>query len=213
MSAASWQTVSHVTILIGVIITGLGGFGSYYFGKRLAAEKDQQEATSGQFGPKVPTKPSEYLTVLLGTSSLRISTPDYRRGKAIKPFSNMYGFDYPITFRKGEDRVLVSAQVTSIDGKVVADIKDNEWEINPNNYFKRTYSELGLEVTDNFNLPILQVKVIDENTVALHGVFISKTTVVVATESGESVMSGLPSLDRIRDELQNLPRLFQEKPK
>jgi hypothetical protein len=93
------------------------------------------------------------------------------------------------------------------------DIKDNEWEINPNNYFKRTYSELGLEVTDNFNLPILQVKVIDENTVALHGVFISKTTVVVATESGVSVMSGLPSLDRIRNELQNLPRLFQEKPK
>jgi len=223
MSAESWLTVSHVAILIGIIVTGLGGFGLFYFGKRVATEKDQaaiaekseekrQGALSGQFGPEAPAKPSEYLTVIVGTTRLRISTPDYRRGYAIRPLENLCGSDYAITFRKGQDRVLVSAQVTSIDGKVVASIKDNEWEINPNNYFKRTHSSRGLEVTDNYNLPILQIEIIDESTVALRGVFISKKMVVVATENGTSMMGGPPSLDKIRDALQDLPRLFQEKP-
>jgi len=216
-------TLSHIAIAFGLIVAALGGYGQFYYGEKIrnekqcaVAEQEREEAKetalSGKFGPQQSATPSDYLTILLGDSLFRIRTPDYVGGLATKPLMNLCGSDYEITFRKGEDRVLVSAQVTSIDGKVVAEIKDNEWKINPNNYFKRTYSDRDLEVTDNFNLPILQVKMIDESTVALRGVFISKTMVVVASENGTSIMGGSPSLDKIRDALQNLPRLFQEKP-
>lgn len=42
MDFSSLQNLSQVLILIGIVITGLGGFGSYYFGKRNDGLKDKQ---------------------------------------------------------------------------------------------------------------------------------------------------------------------------
>jgi len=169
---------------------------------------ETQTNPSGEITPEKPAEPSEYLTLLIGDGSFKISTSDYRRGKAIKPLMFFCGSDYEITFRKGQDRVLVSAEVTSVDGRVVAEIKDNKWIVNRNNYFKKTSTERGLEVVDNYNLPILQVEVVDESTIAMCGVFVSKDMTIVATKKGISVMGGQRSLDQIRKELKTLPRLF-----
>lgn len=41
----SLLTLSHIFILAGIIITGLGGFGSYYFGKKESDQKDAEFET------------------------------------------------------------------------------------------------------------------------------------------------------------------------
>jgi hypothetical protein len=40
MDFNSFQTLSAVAVLVGVLITGLGGFGQYYFSKKIEQQKD-----------------------------------------------------------------------------------------------------------------------------------------------------------------------------
>ena len=40
------QTVSHIVIFVGVILTAAGGFGSYYFGNKETARKEKEAADS-----------------------------------------------------------------------------------------------------------------------------------------------------------------------
>jgi len=40
------QTISHIVIFVGVILTAAGGFGSYYFGNKEAARKEKEAADS-----------------------------------------------------------------------------------------------------------------------------------------------------------------------
>ena len=40
----SYQTLSHIVIVVGVVLTAAGGFGSYYYGKKDAARKERESA-------------------------------------------------------------------------------------------------------------------------------------------------------------------------
>lgn len=40
MNTATWMTLSHSAIALGVVLSALGGFGQYYFGRRLDQEKE-----------------------------------------------------------------------------------------------------------------------------------------------------------------------------
>ena len=116
---------------------------------------NSKEVLEGDIVSEKPVKHHGYLNIVIGNSKMKITNSEYQHGHAIKPFMLLCGSDYEITFRKGKNQVLISAEITSIDGKIVAEIIDNEWRINPNNYFKKTYSDQRLEITDNYNLPIL----------------------------------------------------------
>ena len=39
---ATWQTISQVLVAIGIVLTGLGGYGSYHFGKQLETAKARE---------------------------------------------------------------------------------------------------------------------------------------------------------------------------
>jgi len=125
-------------------------------------------------------------------------------GMRLNPSCTYVDQIYEITFRKGKNQVLISAEITSIDGKIVAEIIDNEWRINPNNYFKKTYSDQRLEIVDNYNLPILRIEVNEENIITVQGVFITKNNVIVATRNGTIIMGGEPSLEKIRSVLKDM---------
>ena len=50
-------------------------------------------------------------------------------------------------------------------------MSENEWKINPNNYFKRNYDAQGIEVIDQEGITKFQVEFIDFNIIKLGGVF------------------------------------------
>jgi hypothetical protein len=62
-----------------------------------------------------------------------------------------------------------------LDSKIVANIKDNKWVLNPNNYFRRNYDKFALEVIDDYGVPILQIELVDLHEVIINGIFIMKT--------------------------------------
>lgn len=165
---------------------------------------NSEEVLEGEIASQNPAKPHGYLNIVIGNTKMKITTSEYQHGHAIKPFKFLCGSDYEITFRKGKNQVLISAEITSIDGKIVAEIIDNEWRINPNNYFKKTYSDQRLEIVDNYNLPILRVEVNNENIITVQGVFITKNNTIVATKNGTTIIGGEPSLEKIRNALKGM---------
>ena len=69
---------------------------------------------------------------------------------------------------------MVSMIMYSLDGKVVAKIIDNNWDLNPNNYFRRNFDKSALEVIDEYLIPIVQVECLDMNTFKIGGIFRSE---------------------------------------
>lgn len=77
----------------------------------------------------------------------------------------------PLSLRRIDNELLISAKIHSLDGKIVAEIRDNEWILNPNNYFRINFDKSALEVTDDYEIPILQVEYLDANNIKLGGIF------------------------------------------
>jgi hypothetical protein len=77
----------------------------------------------------------------------------------------------PFSIRKKNDELLISVIIHSLDGKVIAKIIDNEWELNPNNYFRKNFDRSALEVIDEYDIPVLQVEYLDEKRIKIGGIF------------------------------------------
>ena len=82
------------------------------------------------------------------------------------------GNDNILTVDKKGDQISVSARVFSRDGRIVAAIKDNEFFINPNNYFRRERPDRHtLVVFDQMNQKVLDVEYLNSRGVRFLGVF------------------------------------------
>lgn len=67
-------------------------------------------------------------------------------------------YNNPLTLKLKDNKVLVTATVTSIDGKIVAKIIDNEWQTpKSGNYFDRNFDINGFEIKDSYDVIVLQV--------------------------------------------------------
>lgn len=79
-------------------------------------------------------------------------------------------------------QIKVTAKVLSSDGKVAVQITDNEWEINPNAVFRKNFDKHGLEVIDNYGRSVLQVDLLDKQTLKVAGFFELEGTPICITD-------------------------------
>lgn len=169
--------IAGLIIIIGIIISLIGIY------QNIQTEKIT--ALSGTFKPINEGEYSNNITCLLGTSSFIFTnlTSDFVEGKqSINPFYRFPGYDFSIAIRRGENNLLISAEFYSLDGKIVAELIDNEWKINPNNYFEKNYDEYALEVIDQYGIPNLQVELVDKNTIRLGGVFYDGQRAIIISD-------------------------------
>ncbi len=117
------------------------------------------------------------------------------------------GLDYPITIVLKNDNILVTAKVSSLDGKTVAELNNNEWNVNPNNYFDRNYNESALEVIDEYSIPILQIELMNQNTVRIGGVFYDGKQLIIISEHLK-IIGGTMSNEKILEQCRDLKRIF-----
>jgi hypothetical protein len=81
------------------------------------------------------------------------------------------GTKVPLSLKVTKQGLVVSAMVYSLDGKIVAEIIDNNWVINPNNYFRKNFDSHALEVIDQYNIPMLQIDYLAPDEVRIGGLF------------------------------------------
>lgn len=77
----------------------------------------------------------------------------------------------PFSVSEDSNGLLISAVVRSLDGRIVAKIHNNEWVLNPNNYFRRNFDKSALEVIDEYDIPVLQIEYLTKNQMKLGGIF------------------------------------------
>jgi len=129
-------------------------------------------ATTGTITPpKVSSEIVSQVTVLIGTNTLNVNKGFVTNGRSFSPLTGL-GSDLPLTFTLDQDGALmVSAKFKDFNGGIVGVIKNNEWEINPNNYFRRNYDSRGLEVIDREGITKFQIEFITNEKIKIGGVF------------------------------------------
>lgn len=95
-----------------------------------------------------------------------------------RQFFHLHGLDIALE----EGQIKISAKILSSDGKNAVQITDNEWEINPNAVFRKNFDKRGLEIIDNYGLVVLQVDMLDKQTLKIAGLFEVKGEAVCVTD-------------------------------
>ena len=126
-------------------------------------ERDKKlEATSGViYSPN--SGQIRYLSV--GATRFLVDSPD---GVLLRD-----GDDPVLSMRASNGRLLVAAKIRDQQGMLVAELVDNEWKLNKDNYFDRNYTQQALEVRDRSGRVALQVAHFGD-TVHLAGAFVCK---------------------------------------
>jgi hypothetical protein len=190
MNLHNIQTFFQVLIAVGIIITAFGGFGTYFAGKKIEQKEAEKSAMSGRLQSQETPLSREMIQVYFGTNRSANQVEMLGNGKVIHPFS---GVD---VFLK-DDEIRVSAKVLSTDGKACAKLIDNEWEINSNNYFTRNYDGSALEVCDAArDIVILQVELLDQQSVRLSGLFEDGDYVWCVVDSGQMIHPRQDEIER-----------------
>src|SRR5713226_8562483 len=94
--------------------------------------------------------------------------------------------DNVLSFRRVNDGIAVSARIFSSDGRIVAEIRDNEFFINPNNFFRRERpDDHSLTVFDQENNRVLDVFYLNSRAIRFSGIINHPAhRVVISDEEG-----------------------------
>jgi hypothetical protein len=150
----------------------VGTFGAYHFGQKVQNEKDaaadaekkkqaEKSAMTGVLKPERKIILSAQYKVFplleLGDSGSVFGFT----GPKDQPFMS-FARDTALTITKDEKGIKVSTRIKDKDGKIIAELIDNEWKLNPNNLWDRNYSQNALEVKDAEGDIVLQVRLLDD---------------------------------------------------
>jgi|GEM_PF-6165762 hypothetical protein len=153
-----------------------------------------------------PVDPEERFTVQLGQFVIMASYNDLVNGINLRKWVNI-GYDYPINIKIDNGNLLVTASFNDKSGKLIAQIVDNNWTINKDNYCDRNFSTNALEVVDANKVPLLQVDIKTGNNIFIGGVFYFPN-IRLFMSSSDSTLTGDPTFD---DEiaLKKIKRIFK----
>lgn len=161
MSNEGWQAISQVIVALGIVLTALGGYGAYYFSKRIDRDKELRTAYTGELKAKeeilVSAKDRVWPKVEFGDSGaiLMFTGP---QGEPLIKFSE----DTNLTIIREQGRVKVSVSIRDKTGRLVAELLKNEWKVNPQNAWDRNYTTDALEVRDPTGDVVLQARALTD---------------------------------------------------
>lgn len=94
--------------------------------------------------------------------------------------------DRMLTMDEVAGRIALSGKFFSRDGSIVAELKDNEFHINPNNYFRKKRPDThSLVVFDLQGVEVLNARFINPHTMKFTGIIRHpKGTVVISETEG-----------------------------
>ena len=158
MGPSTWLTISQLAILVGLIVVALGGYGTYYFNKKLAQERENRHAIVGTLDPTdtaVSGKSIEHARPVIefGDSGSMLVW----NGPAGTPMIQFWE-DISLTIERVNNHVVVSTMIHDSSGKLVAELVKNEWRVNPGGAWDRNYTNDTLEVRGVSGEVVLQVR-------------------------------------------------------
>jgi len=99
-----------------------------------------------------------------------------------------------VSLRIENQKLYVSSTIRNKNGEIIAELKDNEWQLNENSYFDRNYNDQVLEVRDNSGNIVLQLANFG-NVIHFAGIFNcknGKTYALIPTGQSGAIMEMRP---------------------
>jgi hypothetical protein len=161
------------------------------FGKSQATPESGQSETHGELLPaKDPTPPnpcgkipSDAIALFLGNSAVF--------GNTFPHTVLMVRNENVLSIGKSGPGMTVSAKVFSRDGRIVAQTIDNEFFINPNNFFRRERPDKStLVVYDQEDRQVLRVRYLNSSAIRILGIFNFPGISPVIIDEDQLVLSG-----------------------
>jgi hypothetical protein len=146
----------------------------------LTKPKPFMQGTIGAF--EIDT--SKEFTVNCGSNFYITDYRSLKNGIDLKRLINVKGFEYPIQIRSIDGKLSISAWINDAKGNMSAHIVDNNWEVNPDNFFDRNFSNYAVEVVDKDLVPVLQVEIKSGNYVYIGGLFYYESGKILVTPRG-----------------------------
>lgn len=105
------------------------------------------------------------------------------------------------------NQLQLSAKIYDIDDKIVGELIENKFIANKINVFKIRKDSSSLEIIDQHDIPVLQMKFLDNNRIWVGGAIYTGTSAIIA--NGNSSMSLLKNGDPKKSKTENY-LLFRE---
>ncbi|MFH0940892.1 MAG: hypothetical protein V1840_03450 [Candidatus Omnitrophota bacterium] len=192
-----------ITLLITVIVIPIViSYGFYLLQKR---DEQKNNFLTGSLD-KSPVDPAKEIIVQLGNIRVITGYDDLVNGINLRKWINI-GYDYPIKIKIDGGKLVVSASFNDKNGKMIAQIVDNQWVINRDNYCDRNFSINTLEVVNRNKVPLLQVDIRNGNHIFIGGVFYFPTIRLYLSD-GNSVITGDLAFDEAAA-LKKMKRIFK----
>lgn len=184
-----WKTIIWTAPVIGIMIGGIISLIANYKVNNLELQKKSMEqmqtATSGSISPKreaVINRP-QIITLLAGGNTYNTNAMVLKKGWIYKPLEGI-GSDFSLYIKlTPQGTISINCTFRDFNGNIVAEMNNNEWEINPNNFFKRNYDAQGVEVIDREGITKFQIEFIDYNTLKLGGVFKDSRNLIFVSDT------------------------------
>jgi hypothetical protein len=211
MSIEAWRVIQFAGIILGAGIAGISQYQIAILERREKREAAARTATSGTLEVPVtptPNNANQLFTVDFGTNFISVDLATLQEGYELKPGLAAVGLnvDALVTIKLKNDSIKVSGRFKSLDGKAVADIIDNEWEVNSSNFFKRNYNKHALEIIDGHGLKF-QIEYHSNQLIEIKGIFKSGDKYLKVTRD-----TGIVTYDEVDMNLQKLEKLSDEVP-
>jgi hypothetical protein len=143
-------------------------FGDSLTDRISSSSEAEKTATTGRLDPTERGQGEREVTLIFGSNTVYMPWIGRNPFKALDVYFSSWN-DFEMWFSESGE-LQISAVFRSPDQKVVAQMIANEWELNPNNYFKRNYNDTCLEVINEYNVPQLQIIIRSGDVVLLRGI-------------------------------------------
>lgn len=173
-----------IALYAGVPVLGAIIYWRIYVLEQKQLKDDAHKAAlEGTLKPKndAPKKPT--VTLWLGTNSSSIPTSRIINGYMYRPLLS-FGCKVPFLVKVVNGKVLIDAEFRSLDGKYVATIKNNNWQLSAFNHFRKEFDDNKLEVIDTQGITKIQIDFSDEFNIKLSGVLYDRTRLIFVYPNG-----------------------------
>ena len=200
-----------IIVGIGVVIGACIYLFIYILEQANLKEDEEKIAVSGTIkgGEKI-SMGGYFVTVSLG-NILNIYSMDSLENGMLVNLDLKGAYDQtPFTIKFKNSTLYISVTLRDMDGNIVAEIKDNEWEINKNNYFKRNFDSNGFEVIDKSGILKLQIFIREKDLIFIHGVLKDKSGYIIIAQRD---WGGTRHVEMSREEIikqsEAIPNMFK----
>lgn len=169
----------------------------------LQRQEAQVGATQGNLYNPYEVDLTKDFIIHLGGSHAISNSQDLANGFDL--ISYLISFDgkrVPVQIKFVENRISVSANVTSIDGELVAWIYENNWKSSDSlSIGERNYNAYAFEVIDRYNVPLLQVKMVGSNEIYIGGlIYIDENYSLLADKTGFTINPSQEQIEQFKDQ-------------